>query len=73
MLSRKQLKKHSTSSEELARGCSGGKPALAISCLLHSRLSMLVVNAIRVSLVKPHTRETGLSWVHTGCLGFDVT
>ena len=40
---------------ELARGCSGARHSDALLLLIHSRLSMVVVNATRVSLVIPLT------------------
>ena len=52
--------KETQSSEVLARGCSGTRPALKLSHLLHSLLSMLVVTAIRVSRVKPQILLTSL-------------
>lgn len=52
-VSRNMLKKHSTSSVELARGCSTGILFIALYFLLHSLDSMLAASATNTSLVKP--------------------
>ena len=49
------LKKHSTSSVLLARGCSIGRLALKHSRLCHSLPSILVINADKVSFENPST------------------
>ena len=54
-LSRNTLKKHSTSSVELARRCSEGKPFLEQNCRLHSLDSIFAIRATSVSLLNPCT------------------
>ena len=49
------LKKHSTSSVLLVRGCSIGRLALKLSRLCHSLPSILVINADKVSFENPST------------------
>ena len=57
------LKKHSTSSVVLERGCSGTDLCCAKSRRLHSLVSILLAaNAVITSLVKPHTRIS-LQWI----------
>ena len=49
------LKKHSTSSVLLARGCSIGRLVITHSRLCHSLPSILVISADKVSLENPST------------------
>lgn len=55
------LKKHSTSSEVLALGCSGLSPVLALSRRRHSLPSILVMTATSVSRENPRMVLIGLN------------
>ena len=59
-VSRTTLKKHSTSSVVLERGCSTGIPFLRLNPLRHCLVSMSAAKAISVSLVNPLTSLSGL-------------
>lgn len=52
-LSLRTLKKHSTSSVELARGCSEGRLFAEQNLRLHSFDSILAMRATKVSLLNP--------------------
>lgn len=52
-MSRRMLKKHSTSSEVNDRGCSGGMPCCALKVSLQFLDSTSAIKATNTSLVKP--------------------
>ena len=60
-VSRSTLKKHSTSSVVLERGCSAGSPCSRRNSLRLTLVSISAARAISVSLVNPRTLLSGLT------------